>query len=131
MTTARFSGCLIALCIVLALPATLLGGALDDYYLTRFGERPARNAMETSPGKTTAPERCSTQLRRGLKREWSLLSASTRQVLAKYLATPVLSGTEQIVDSPSGRFRVHYTTAGGDAATVAWAQTTARIFDDV
>ena len=131
MKTARFRGCLIVFFSFFALPATLPAGTLDDYYLTRFGENSARSSMDTLPQVTAATERCGTSLRRGLRRDWKLLTTSAQSSLAKYLARPLLSGTELTVDSPSGRFRVHYTTAGADAATVDWAQTTARIFDDV
>lgn len=76
-------------------------------------------------------ERCGTPLRRELKRDWKFLEAATQKTLAKYLALPVLSGTEYTLNSPRGWFRVHYTTSGADAATPAWAQTTAEVFDNV
>ncbi len=134
MTTVRLTGRLVALFLSLTLPATLLAGALDDYYLTRFGEggsRGSSGALSQATEVAAPLERCGTPLRRGLGRDWRLLSTTTRKSLAKYLALPVLSGTEQTVDSLSGRFRIHYATSGADAATAAWAQTTARIFDDV
>jgi hypothetical protein len=131
MITARFSGILVALSLLLTLPAILLAGTLDDYYLARFGESGSQRTGAMILQRAPVSERCGTPLRRNLKRDWNLLERSTRKSLAKYLARPVLSGTETTVDSPSGRFRIHYATSGADAATLDWATTTAQIFDDV
>ena len=132
MTTARLTGYLAAAFLLLTLlPVTLLAGALDDYYLERFGENGSQITGAVFQQVTTPMERCGMPLRRGLKQDWTLLTASTQEVLAKYLALPVLSGFEYTVYSPTGRFRVHYTTIGADASTTSWAQTTAQVFDEV
>ena len=121
---------LIASVLFLALPGPLLGGALDDHYLARFGESRSQIAAAVLQQEAVPAERCGTPLRRDVKRDWQLLEESTRKTLAKYLALPVLSGPEYTLLSPSGRFRVHYTTSGSDAATAAWALVTGQVFDD-
>ena len=131
MITSRLTEHVVAVLLVLMLPGLLLAGTLDDYYLARFGESGLRYAVGALSQTAVRAERCGTPLRRGLKSDWLLLSTTTRKILAKYLALPSLSGSELTLDSPTGRFRVHYTTVGADAATTAWAQTTAQIFDEV
>lgn len=119
------------LSLVLLLPGALLAGALDDYYLQRFGEAGSPLAGAVLLKQAVPVERCGTQIRRGLKRDWKLLEATTQKTLAKYLALPTLSGPVYTVNSPTGRFRIHYTTSGADATTLAWAQTTGLVFDYV
>jgi len=131
MNRTRLSCYLITCFLFLLTPAPLAAGALDDSYLARFGESGEQIAKAVLQQGTDPVEPCGTPLRRALRRDWELLETSTRKTLAKHLALPVLSGTEYTVDSPTGRFRVHYTTTGIDAATSAWAWTTAQVFDEV
>jgi hypothetical protein len=131
MKTARLTGYLVAILVSFTLTGTLLAAALDEYYLARFGETPQKITAAVLQQTATPVERCATPLRRSLRKDWSLLEPATQQTLAKYLALPVLSGPESTILSPSGRFRIHYTTTGTDAATTSWAQTTAQVFDEV
>jgi hypothetical protein len=131
MKTARLTGYLVAILVSLTLPGTLLAGALDEYYLARFGETPQKITAAVLQQTSPSVERCGTPLRRSLRKDWSLLEPATQKTLAKYLALPTLSGPESTILSPSGRFRIHYTTTGADAATTSWAQTTAQVFDEV
>ncbi len=41
---------------------------------------------------------------------------------APLLARPVLSGPEQIYNTPGGHFKIHWTTSGVDATDLAWVQ---------
>lgn len=131
MKTARLTGCLVAVLLLLILPAPLIAGVLDDYYLARFGETPQKITAAVLEQTPQQAERCGTPLYRSLRKDWSLLEPATQKTLAKYLALPVLSGIESTIISPSGRFKIHYTTTGSDAATSSWAQTTAQVFDEV
>ena len=115
----------------LALPGLLVAGALDDYYLARFGETPRKITAAVLQQTPQQAERCGTPLLRSLRKDLSQLEPATQKTLAKYLALPVLSGPESIIVSPLGRFRIHYTTSGADAADPAWVPTVARTFDEV
>ena len=126
-----------AITAISVLTMTLPGfaGQLDDHYLAAFGERHG-SAIEKailSPVMDTAEAaRCGTPLKHGLKRDWNKLEPATQKVLAKQLAAPVLSGTETTLISNSGKFKIHYTTSGGDAVpSLAWVQTVAQTFEDV
>ncbi len=132
MKTARLTGFLVALLLVgAAFPFPLFAGALDDYYLARFGETGQKISAAVLAQSPRQAERCGTPLYRNLRKDWPLLEPATRTTLAKYLALPLLSGPEGTILSPSGRFKIHYTTTGADAATSLWAMTTAQIFDAV
>jgi hypothetical protein len=132
MKTARLTGYLVAMLASLALPGLLVAGALDDYYLSRFGESPQKITAAVLQQTSQQAERCGTPLYRSLHRDWALLEPATQKTLAKYLALPVLSGPESTILSPSGRFRIRYTTSGEDAADpVVWVPTVAKTFDDV
>ena len=119
---------------LLHLSAAAGAGTLDEYYLQQFGE--TGNTQLQKAVLSVAPEgqetaHCGMPLKHGLKRDWNLLEPSTQKVLAKQLALPVLSGTEQTVVSLSGRFKIHYTTTGTDATDPSWAQTVAQTFETV
>jgi hypothetical protein len=132
MKTARMTGYLTAaFLLVTLLPATLPAGALDDYYLQRFGETSHKITAAVMQQAAQPVERCGTPLHRSLRKDWSLLEPATQKTMAKYLALPVLSGTEMTLISPLGWFRIHYSTSGMDAADPAWVATVARSFDDV
>lgn len=111
-----------------------LSGQLDDYYLSQFAEQPG-TALQKAVLFQAAPAEmphCGTPLKHGLQRDWSKLEPDTQKVLAKQLAAPVLSGSELTLLSPTGRFRIHYTTSGADAIpSISWVQTVAQTFDDV
>lgn len=113
----------------------LFAGTLDDYYLEQFGEiSSGRLQKEVFFVETGAqePAQCGMPLKHALKRDWDLLEQATQKVLAKQLALPTLSGTKMTFNSPSGRFRIHYTTTGTDAVpSLTWVQTVAKTFDDV
>ncbi|HIJ95325.1 MAG TPA: hypothetical protein HPP94_06245 [Desulfuromonadales bacterium] len=123
--------------LAIALPGFC--GSLDDYYLNAFSEQPAGSAVQKAVlFQTAAPgeqAQCGTPLKHGLSRDWNRLEAATQKVLAKQLAAPVLSGDKKDVTSltsPSGKFLIHYTTAGVDAVpSISWVQTVAQTFDDV
>ena len=131
MKTARLTGYLVTVLMLVTLPAPLMAGVLDDYYLSRLGETPQKISAAVLEQTPQEAERCGTPLYRSLRKDWSLLEPATQKTLAKYLALPVLSGMESTIISPSGRFRIHYTTSGADAASSSWAQTTAQVFDEV
>jgi hypothetical protein len=131
MKTARLTGYLVTILVSLTLPVPLVAGTLDLYYLARFGETPQKITAAVLQQTSVPVERCGTPLRRSLRKDWSMLEPATQKTLAKYLALPSLSGPESTILSPSGRFRIHYTTTGADTATTSWAQTTAQVFDEV
>lgn len=120
---------------LLLFSALAFAGTLDDYYLQQFGEtgnlQLQKAVLGVSP-ESTGPARCGMPLKHGLSRDWNLLEPSTQKILAKQLALPVLTGSELTLISPSGRFKIHYTTAGTDKVPdLAWVQTVAQTFDDV
>lgn len=113
---------------------------LDDYYLQQFGETPhlqLQKAILSVSVDTQEHAHCGMPLKHGLRRDWNLLEQTTQKVLAKQLAAPTLSGTEQTVISSGGHFKVHYTTVAPDAPEVtgmtpaAWAQQVADTFESV
>jgi hypothetical protein len=127
------SACVAATLLLISLPVS--AGPLDDYYLQQFGE--TGNAQLQKAVLAVTPEvqqtaTCGMPLKHSLRRDWNLLEASTRKVLAKQLAAPAFSGPEQTYLSPAGKFRIHYTTSGSDAVpTLAWVHTVATTFDQV
>lgn len=60
----------------------------------------------------------------------SQISNATLEEIRALVTRPTLSGPEETFVSPSGFFRFHYTTSGGDAVTLAYAQEMAGYFDD-
>jgi hypothetical protein len=120
--------------LAIALPG--MCGTLDDYYLNAFSEQPTDSALQKAvllqTTITTERAQCGTPLKHGLSRDWIKLEAATQKILAKKLAAPVLSGGGTYLTSPSGKFRIHYTTTGVDAVpSFSWVQTVAQTFDDV
>lgn len=121
----------------LSLPA--FAGQLDDHYLAAFGVQAAasgasalQKAMLLPAAAAGEAPHCGTPIKHGLSRDWNKLEAATQKTLAKQLAAPTLSGPELTLSSTSGRFRIHYTTSGGDAVpSPAWVQTVAETFDEV
>jgi len=110
-----------AVCVLsLALPG--VAGQLDDYYLSAFAQRQPGSALEkailSAPARQATAVRSGTPLLHSLKRDWDKLAAGTRQVLAKQLAAPVLSGTPTTLLSSGGHFAIHYTATGSDAPQV-------------
>ena len=107
---------------VLALALPVFAGQLDDHYLTAFGEKPGsalEKAIFSSAMEPAQAVRSGTPLRHSLKKDWDKLEPATQKVLAKQLAAPVLSGTEQVLTSPGGHFNIHYTTSGTDSPNIA------------
>jgi len=124
---------------VMAASLPAYAGVLDDHYLAAFGVQAAaqtgsalQRAVLLPSTETGETPHCGTPLKLELQRDWGQLESSTQKILAKQLVAPVLSGTELVLTSPSGRFNIHYTTAGGDAVpSLAWVQTVAQTLDDV
>jgi hypothetical protein len=112
---------LATLCL-LALAPPVFAGALDDHYLSAFAQQPGsaleKALLAPATGRARAV-RSGTPLKHALSRDWNQLEATTQKVLAKQLASPVLSGSEQLSLSSGGHFRVHYTTSGADAPNLA------------
>ncbi|MFZ3208658.1 MAG: MXAN_6640 family putative metalloprotease [Geobacteraceae bacterium] len=129
------------LAALVLVPVVAQGRALDDYYLSRFDQIYGANAKRsTLSAQDDAPtERCLTPLYHGVKRDWKQLSNETRQVLAKYLAKPVLPG-ESVVRSNAGHFSIHFAITGSDAPPLAdgdengipdWVETVADVLEAV
>ncbi|MEI6207097.1 MAG: MXAN_6640 family putative metalloprotease [Desulfuromonadales bacterium] len=111
-----------------------VSGQLDDYYLNGFTEQNIDNSFSKAVlfQSADAAPHCGTPLKHGLRRDWDKLEPATQKILAKQLAAPALSGNETTLLSPSGRFKIHYTTSGTDAvSSIGWVQTVAQTFDDV
>lgn len=113
----------LALVIValLILSASAFAGPLDDYYLQQFGEAKSvqlQKAILSAAPATQEAAKCGMPLKHGLRRDWNQLEQTTQKVLAKQLALPTLSGTEQTVLSSKGHFKVHYSNSGADAPNI-------------
>ncbi len=120
--------------LLLTVPA--FAGELDDYYLSQFSAQPIGTELQKAvlfqSAEAGETPHCGTPLKHGLHRDWDKLESGTQKLLAKQLAAPVLSGAESTLLSPTGRFRIHYTTSGVDAVpSIGWVQTVAQTFDDV
>ncbi|MBT1070815.1 MXAN_6640 family putative metalloprotease [Pelotalea chapellei] len=122
----------------LVLASLACAGVLDEQYLARFGvatPTALQKAVALPTAVDSALPKCGTPDKHGLQRDWNKLEATTQKTLAKQLAAPVLTGTDSTkftLISPSGRFTLHYTTAGGDAVpSILWVQTVAQTFDEV
>ena len=130
-----------AVFILLVIPSVASAAALDDYYLSRFGERAqVTKALRGVVGLENEPaERCRTHLYRSLKRDFSELEPSTQKALGKYVARPALA--EERVSSPvGGHFNIHYAASGADAPDPTdantngvpdWVETVAGVFEYV
>ena len=92
-------------------------GQLDDYYLRAFGQSSDKVAGLSAGSDTTAPH-CGMPLKHGLSRDWSKLEPTTQKLLAKQLALPSLTGSDNTVTSTAGHFVIHYTTSGTDAPDI-------------
>ena len=131
----------LAVTFFLVLAVTLPGfaGELDDHYLAAFdaqnytvGNSALQKVVLLQPPDAGEPPHCGTPLKHGLRRDWNKLEPATQKTLAKQLAAPVLSGQQLTLWSPTGRFKIHYTTSGADAVpSMSWVQTVAQTFDDV
>jgi len=127
------------LCFICTLPVPAAAAQLDDYYLAAFGEvhvQPSGSALQKAvlyrTAETVGRPHCGMPIKRSLLRDWNKLETTTQVILAKQLSAPTLSGSQLTLNSPSGRFRIHYTTSGSDAVpSFSWVQTIARTFDDV
>jgi hypothetical protein len=122
-----------ALCLITVSTAAI-AGSLDDYYLDQYGfisGTALQKALLFQDIQSDEIPHCGTPLKHSLQRDWNKLETATQKLLAKQVAAPTLSGQEITQNSPSGRFRIHYTTSGSDASTLAWVQTVAQTFDEV
>lgn len=130
-----------ALCIALLFPAVASAAALDDYYLSKFGERAKlAKALEAVVGlQTHSVERCRTHLYRSLKRDFISLEPATQKELAKYVGRPTLSAPASY---STDHFSIHYATTGGDAPSLTdttpapngvpdWVERVGTVFEDV
>lgn len=120
----------------------IFAGELDTYYLERFGELPGGSSALSGVSRVTDNlplDRCGTPTLHSLRHDWKTLAVGTQQVLAKYLAKPVLAGEAQ-VRSADGYFTIHYATSGSDAPPLTdgnrngipdWVETVAAVFDAV
>ena len=130
-----------AVFVLLAIPAVASAAALDDYYLSRFGQQAQlAKSLRAVVGLENEPaERCRTHLYRSLKRDFSELEPSTQKALAKYVARPALAG-ERVCSPVGGHFNIHYAASGADAPDPAdanangvpdWVETVAGVFEYV
>ncbi|ACH39744.1 hypothetical protein Gbem_2740 [Citrifermentans bemidjiense Bem] len=131
-----------AVLMLLLIPVAASAAPLDDYYLSKLGERAQlAKALSAVVGLETGPaERCRTGLYRSLKRDFKALEPATQKTLAKYVARPVLS-SEAVYVSPGGHFNIHYATSGSDAPVLTdttpangipdWVERVAQVFEYV
>ncbi len=75
--------------------------------------------------------RAGTTLKAHVKSLWPTLSASQQEVLQPLLQRPTRERLPDTLVSPNGRFKIHYTTSGTDAAALNFIQETAATFDYV
>ncbi len=75
--------------------------------------------------------RAGTTLKAHVKSLWPTLSASQQEMLQPLLQRPTRERLPDTLISPNGRFKIHYTTSGNDAATYDFIQETAATFDYV
>ena len=81
---------------------------------------------EKYQGLPLEPVKSSTFLRGELRANWDKLSSAEKALVEPYLIRPALSDS---LNSPSGRFKIHYTTTGSNKTTVDFATETAHTFD--
>jgi len=65
---------------------------------------------------------CATPLMNELKFKFKNLSPETQNILKTYLSRPIITNPDTF-DTPSGYFRIHYTTTGDDSVYQAQADT--------
>lgn len=128
--------------LLLLVPVAAYAAPLDDYYLSKFGERAQlARALSAVVGLESEPaERCRTGLYRSLKRDFKTLEPATQKTLAKYVSRPSLENARSY-PSPGGHFNIHYATTGADApvltdtapanGTPDWVERVAQVFEDV
>lgn len=127
--------------LCLLLPAGAFGAALDDYYLTKFGERAvlARSLRAVVGLQDEPAERCRTHLYRSLKRDFPQLEPATQKTLGKFVGRPPLA-SERICSPQGGHFNIHYAASGSDAPDPTdgnsngvpdWVETVAGVFEYV
>jgi len=75
------------------------------------------------------PDPCGTPAVLEAQRMEDRISAETGGEVNDLLARPTLSGPENTFDSPSGHFKMHYTTSGVDACSLEYAQALASYAD--
>ena len=133
--------------LALLIPAAVSAAALDDYYLSKFGEnaKAARaRALSAVVGQETEyadhaghAERCRTPLYRSLKRDWPELEPATKNALAKYVSRPLLLDR---VTFSSSHFNIHFAGSGRDAPDLTdldndqipdWVEEVAAVFEEV
>ncbi len=68
------------------------------------------------------PARCGTPAVLEAQRMLGEVSAPVAGEVELLLARPSLSGAEQIYDTPGGHFKIHWTTSGADATSLAYVQ---------
>ena len=131
---------ILPLCLFSSLP--VCAGSLDDYYLSHYAEQIAGAVAVKSTALAAdveAAAECGTPLKHGLQRDWKLLEAETQKILAKQVASPVLTG-EKTYTSAAGHFKVHYAASGTDAPPPSdansngvpdWVETVAATFENV
>ena len=81
---------------------------------------------EKYQGLPLEPIKSSTFLRGALVANWGRLSSVEKALVEPYMYRPSLSDS---MISPSGRFKIHYTTTGANRTTVDFTLETARTFD--
>jgi len=96
--------------LVLEVLAMVDPGALPEPY----------RSLPRDPGK------CGTMTMWELKSEWPRLTTTQQSVLTPYIARPSLP---LCFTSPSGRFKIHYTTSGVHQTTESFAWEAALAFD--
>jgi len=72
------------------------------------------------------PIKSSTFLRAEIRAHWDKLSSAEKALVQPFLYRPSLSDS---ITSPSGRFKIHYTTTGSNQTTIEFAEEAARTFD--
>ncbi|NTV49455.1 MAG: hypothetical protein HGA20_07405 [Geobacteraceae bacterium] len=134
---------LLLVIVTLVFSQSVSAGPLDDYYLQQFGEAKSvqlQKAILSVSVDTQESARCGMPLKKGLRRDWDLLEASTQKVLAKQLAYPTLE-SESTFNSAAGHFKIHYASTGTDAPPPTdvsgvigvpdWVETVAATFENV
>lgn len=79
----------------------------------------------------TVISRQTTSLKMEVMREFSTFTDQERDALKFYMSRPSNTRLDQSLISPSGRFKIHYTLNGNDAATPEFISLTASTFDHV
>ena len=129
-----FHARLLLVVITLLFYKSASAGPLDDYYLQQFGEAKSnqlQKAVLSVPADIQESARCGMPLKKGLRRDWNLLEASTQKVLAKQLALTTLPGEITLLSS-GGHFIIHYTTTSSpQVCQNKISSNYGLIFDDV